>query len=146
MRDFRESLVVALKRHEGFSHVPYTCSAGFLTIGYGHNLSEGISIETAEHLLAEDIDVVLQELTANKPFWIMMPLDVRLVIANMCFNLGWPKFKLFMKFWAAVESGDFVLAAKEMRDSLWFHQVGRRGIELANIMEQIGGISGSIKI
>jgi GH24 family phage-related lysozyme (muramidase) len=42
------------------------------------------------------------------------------------FNLGVGGFSTFRKMIAAVERRDWTAAAEEMRDSIWYHQVGRR--------------------
>ncbi len=44
-----------LRRYEGFSKLPYKCPTGHLTIGYGHNLENGISAAAAEFILQEDL-------------------------------------------------------------------------------------------
>ena len=52
-----------VKQFEGFSHSPYLCSGGFLTIGYGHRIRQGdeynqyITNSEAEILLGEDLRV-----------------------------------------------------------------------------------------
>ena len=47
-----EKLAARIRKNEGLAHQPYRCSAGALTIGYGHNLdARGISKEVAELLL-----------------------------------------------------------------------------------------------
>ncbi len=50
-----------IKRFEGFSPVSYRCAAGFMTIGYGHEILSGetirepISEEEALTILAQDV-------------------------------------------------------------------------------------------
>lgn len=52
-----------IKRWEGFSANPYLCSAGKLTIGYGHRVkkyedfSRGITLKQAAELLAKDLRI-----------------------------------------------------------------------------------------
>jgi lysozyme len=51
-----------IKHFEGFSHTPYLCPAGYLTIGYGHLIKTGesfseISKQEAESLLQKDLAV-----------------------------------------------------------------------------------------
>jgi GH24 family phage-related lysozyme (muramidase) len=90
MGDLLESLTAMLKRHEGLELTMYYDSVSVPTIGYGHNLREPISLEAAHKILCDDIELVFHELDREKPFWRHLPHEVRLVIANMCFNLGWP--------------------------------------------------------
>ena len=50
------SLIEYLKQEEGFRSKPYKDSEGVLTIGYGLNLSEGITRAEAEWLLRSRLD------------------------------------------------------------------------------------------
>ncbi|MEM7198212.1 MAG: lysozyme, partial [Pseudomonadota bacterium] len=52
-----------IKHYEGFQSKPYTCPAGYLTIGYGHLVREddafssGISETQAEEFLRDDVGI-----------------------------------------------------------------------------------------
>lgn len=48
------------------------------------------------------------------------------MIVDMVFNLGPSKFSKFRKTIGAFERLDFGMAADEMVDSQWYHQVGNR--------------------
>jgi lysozyme len=63
------------------------------------------------------------------------PLNVQRVIVNMAFNLGYSRLKGFKRMLAAVSNRDYERAAKEMEDSKWYGQVGRRSKELCRLME-----------
>lgn len=128
-------LIEQLKRHEGFRSKPYRCSAGKLTIGYGHNLDDvGITESQALELLRQDAANARTELL-NHLKWAYLLDDVRLnVLVNMAFNLGIHKLLLFKKTLRAVQDYDFDKAAEEMLNSVWANQVGRRAIELAEQM------------
>lgn len=132
---FFEILLEQLKRAERLSLTPYEDSQGYLTIGYGHLVEKGISGEIAYRILKADIIEAIADLNENKPWWNDLPLQARLVVADMCFNLGWPKYAKFIRFWAALERRDYNTAAEEMRDSLWYGQVKTRGVRLALMME-----------
>ena len=60
-------------------------------------------------------------------------LGIRIIV-DMAFNLGVPRLSNFKKMWAAIHENNFEEAAKEMLDSRWARQVGRRAIELARWM------------
>jgi len=128
-----------LKRHEGLRLEMYHCTAGVPTIGYGHNLLTPITEETAEQMLEDDIAVVIKELDKNVYWWSDLPENAQIVIANMCFNIGWPRLSKFKKFWAALEERDYQRAAAEMEDSLWFRQVKGRAEELKQLMLECDG-------
>ena len=137
MEDFLSTLINTLQRHEGYRQFVYEDTLGHPTIGYGHLLSNGISRQAAYVILKEDVMQAIRELDEAKPMWKDLPIEARLILANMAFNLGIRGLLGFRRMWAALEAGDFVTAAKEMRDSRWFRQVGNRGIELAAKMERV---------
>lgn len=128
----RENLARTLIRHEGLRLKPYLCPAGRLTIGIGRNLDDlGITEEEARLLLANDLDRVERDLDRLLPWWRTLDDTRRDALANMCFNLGATRLLNFKAMLAALEQGDFNLAADEMLDSLWASQVGSRAVELA---------------
>jgi len=127
-------LTEMLKRHEGLRLEMYHCTAGVPTVGYGHNLLTPITEKAAEQMLLDDIDVVVEELNKNVYWWTDLPENAQIVIANMCFNIGWPRLSQFKKFWAALEERDYERAAYEMEDSRWFKQVKGRAEELKQLM------------
>ena len=131
-----ETLKDQLLRHEGYRQFPYRCSAGKLTIAIGRNIEErGLSKDEAMYLLDNDIQICKQELGLVFPVYYRLSLERRNVLINMCFNIGIKRLGQFKKMWAAVGVGDFDEAAKQMLDSKWAGQVGKRAIELAGIMK-----------
>ncbi len=52
----------------------------------------------------------------------------------MSFNLG-PQISQFTKLREAIQNKDYQTAAKEMINSKWYNQVGRRSKELVEIMK-----------
>lgn len=126
-----------IKKHEGLRLKPYKCTAGKLTIGYGRNIEDrGITEEEAGFLLDNDIKIASND--ANKIFKSFYDISEarRWVLINMSLNLGKSRLSGFKKFIAAVDDGNFQLAAKEMLDSAWAKQVTSRALELANIMQR----------
>lgn len=128
-------LKLELIRDEGCRLKPYRCTAGKLTIGVGRNLDDvGISNAEAGFLLDNDIKRTTDELDAKWPKWRELD-DVRQrVVVNMAFNLGVKRFLGFTKTLAAIGSGDYEEAAKQMLDSQWAKQVGERADRLAKMM------------
>jgi len=124
-------LLEQLKRHEGHRSQLYTCSAGKLTIGYGHNIEElGVSGAVSELMLAEDV-AVAYDAAMTVPYWDGLNPARQDVLANMVFNMGFPRFSGFKKMHAALEIDDYDTASKEMLDSKWAVQVGDRARELS---------------
>lgn len=122
--------------HEGERLKPYRCPAGKLTIGIGRNIEDiGISRQESRYLLANDVARVMLELDYALPWWSKLSAVRRAVLIDMCFNVGMPKFKTFMKMLAALQSGDWLKAATEMKASKWHQDVGTRAVRLIRMME-----------
>ena len=123
-------LLEQLKRQEGYSTKLYSCSAGKLTIGWGHNIEDlGISGAVAELMLSEDV-AVAYDAAMTMDYWDSLNPARQDCITNMIFNLGLPRFMGFKNMNAALFLGDYEMAADEMENSKWYTQVGDRGREL----------------
>lgn len=131
-----DKVAARIRRHEGLSYLPYKCPTGHLTIGYGHNLEHGISLEAAELLLKQDIEIAAKQVKKAFIWWPKLTEARQYVLVDMCFNMGISRLCGFKKMLAAVEAGDYKTASKEMLDSRWAFQVKRRAIELAEIMKK----------
>jgi len=131
-------IIAQLIEHEGMRLKPYKCPAGRWTIGVGRNLSDnGITEEEALYLLKHDIErcvVDLQKVFDGK-LW-QLPEIVQRVLVDMRFNLGGSGFRGFKKLIAAIKVDDFLAASAEMKDSLWYNQVGKRGEMLVKMMKK----------
>lgn len=123
-----------LIRDEGFSSKPYTDSVGKLTLGFGRNIEDnGLTFDEGLYLLSNDIKRSIndiekviknfQELTENR----------KIVLINMIFNLGLPKFCTFKKMISAIIKGDNREVSKQMLQSEWADQVGDRAKRLSNL-------------
>ena len=129
--------------HEGLRLKPYHCPAGRLTIGVGRNLEDkGITEQEALMLLKNDIQnciadlqEVFQDDQGKKNRFDLLPEKVQSVLVDMRFNLGHKGFRKFKNMIKAVKQQDFHSAAREMRDSHWYHQVGKRAERLTKMME-----------
>jgi lysozyme len=127
-------LVHRLKQHEGLRLKAYQDTVGVWTIGYGTNLQElTIDDATAEKWLLKDIETATREASGLRFFGELSAVRQRVVI-EMVYNLGLGRFLQFRKTVAAIERKDWEAAAKEMLDSRWAQQVGRRARLLAEIM------------
>lgn len=127
-----------LVRHEGLKLKPYRCTAGKLTIGIGRNLDDcGISQSEAYVMLINDIMNCEKQLQARIPDIYNKLDEVRKsVLLNMCFNLGVSGLLGFKNTLAFVKAGDWERAANNMLVSRWAKQVGRRAIELSELMRK----------
>ena len=125
-----------LVRHEGLRLKPYKDTVGKLTIGVGRNLDDvGISEQEAMILLDQDLIRVMVGLDRDCQWWRGMTEARQMALADMCFNLGITRLLGFKNTLAAMREGRWDDAAKEMLDSKWSQQVGRRAITLAEMMK-----------
>ena len=149
IKEITEQLI----RHEGLRLKPYHCPAGRLTIGVGRNLEDkGITEKEAVMLLENDVQECIADLkdifqddpdTIDDPDtaadkenrFDLLPESVQRVLVDMRFNLGYQGFRKFKKMIKAVKQQDFHTAAREMKDSRWYHQVGERAKRLTEMMQ-----------
>ena len=127
-----------LVRHESLRLKPYRCTAGKLTIGIGRNLDDcGITESEAYIMLINDIMNCEKQLQAKIPD-IYNGLDEvrKSVLLNMCFNLGISGLLGFKNTLEFIKVGDWERAANNMLVSRWAKQVGRRAIELSELMRK----------
>lgn len=107
---------------EGFMPIPYRCTAGKLSIGYGTNIQDGITKDEALLLMRHRLGKVVAALESRLPFWAKLTDDRRRVLANMGYQLGVGGLMGFKRMLAALERGDYEAAAREMLDSKWARQ------------------------
>lgn len=130
-----DDLVIAqLRLHEGWRSIAYMDTVGKITIGCGRNLSDvGLSDAEIRTLLDHDLDAVIADLD-QFPWFARLDAIRQRVLIDFRFNLGPERFRGFRSFLAAMDSGDTTKAAKAMRDSLWFRQVGARAVRLQQML------------
>lgn len=128
-----DKLKASIKRHEGCRLVPYRDTQGFLTVGYGRNLSsKGISQNEAEYLLQSDLAEALSIAEGQKWWANVKDNDARArAFVEIIFNLGLGTLAYFRKALAAALQNDWDACSNELLDSLWAKQVGKRAEELA---------------
>ena len=131
-----------LKRHEGFRSRPYRDHLGYLTIGYGTLLENGISEELAAVMLRHDLEIHARDLVkalkrrGHRPLT-EHPHRARRALLNMAYNLGIPRLMRFRRMWAALDRHDYPEAAKEALDSKWARDVGpNRSGSLARLIRR----------
>lgn len=141
---FMQSLFDDIRRHEGVVYYVYPDplhGASHPTAGVGHlllpsersqyNIGDPVSRTQVEEWLAQDVQIAIQGCERiYGSSWSGLDDTRKQVLINMCFNLGEGGLGAFRNMNAAVKRGDFETAAKQMRDSLWYNQVGNRAEEL----------------
>lgn len=113
---------------EGLRLKPYRCTAGKLTIGYGHNLDDlGISKYIADALLQEDSLAATQIcVRIFGDAFTAWSENRQLGWINLAFNLGEHGLLQFRNTIKAARSGDWAGVENGLRNSRWFKQVGTR--------------------
>lgn len=144
----KETLRDRLIREEGLRLFPYPDTKGIWTIGVGHNIEadpdmfpdlemlkvQGITKEEAYILLDKDIQNHTLSLLRTLSWVGDLDWNRKSVLIDMCFNLGIEGLLKFKNTLAAIEQGNYSLAADDMLNSLWAKQVGSRAENLATIM------------
>ena len=134
--DAKEIALQQLPVDEGIRYKPYRDTVGKLTIGVGRNLDDrGLRPDEVELMLSNDIEeaeTIAKKLVSN---YEALSEPRKAVLINMAFNLGETRLAGFKNTLAFINRGDYVSAAKNMRDSLWYKQVGARAERLAKVME-----------
>lgn len=131
-----EIVKTQLKDHEGLRLKPYHDTVGKLTIGYGRNLEDrGIRQKEAEFMLENDIMDSVNEAYGHIISFAELSEKRQAVIVDMIFNMGLGTFMTFHNFLACIDNKIWKEAARAMRASKWYTQVGGRAEELAQQME-----------
>lgn len=124
-----------LVKHESYRQYPYSDTGGHLTIGIGRNLSDrGISSSEALSLLDNDILYFSSKLSILVPVFNTLDDNRKIVMVDMCFNLGINGFLEFKEMLEALGEGKYDVASECMLQSKWADQVGQRAIDDAYIM------------
>ena len=125
-----------LKQHEGYRQLPYRCTAGKLTIGYGFNIEDvGLARDECDAVLEIRIKHIAKTLSGMLHFYNELSETRRAVLINMVYNLGLDGFMQFKKMLSSLSDHDYKRASYEMLNSKWASQVGKRAQQLAKQME-----------
>ena len=140
---------------EGLRLKPYRCSAGKLTIGYGHNIDAKplsgdigayfkrtgcITEGMAGVLLENDLADAKARLFKRLPWVAQLDAVRQMVLVDMTFNMGLGQvgksgLLSFTHTLALIKEGKFVEAAGAMQQSAWHKQTGRRAVKLCAMMK-----------
>ena len=105
---------------------------------YGLEVGAAVSSERVLEAFEEDIQVVLDDCENLYQDFGDLPEEVQMIIANMMFNLGYPRLSKFKGMKAGVDARDWQKAADEMVDSRWYKQVTNRAERLVQRMRSVG--------
>ena len=134
-----------LAEDEGCKYEIYLDHLGLPTMGIGHLITKddpeygkdvGSVVEQSRVQSAFNLDiaVTLEDCQRLYKDFNDLPEEVQLIIANMMFNLGYPRLSKFKGMKANVDARDWPGAADEMVASKWYTQVPNRARRLVDRM------------
>ena len=137
-----------LELDEGVKHEIYLDHLGLPTFGIGHLIrdedpeyGEDVGTPVTDDRVAEafeqDIQITIEDCEKLYPDFYELPEEAQLIIANMCFNLGYPRLSAFKGMKRGVDARDWNAAADEMVDSRWYRQVTKRADRLVERMRSL---------
>jgi len=144
-----ESLRKQLEIDEGVKYEIYLDHLGYPTFGIGHLVTESdpehgqevgtaVSADRVAEAFESDLEGVLSDCRKLYPDIEDLPEEAQQIIANMMFNLGYPRLSKFKNMKRCVDERNWVGAGEEMMDSRWYNQVPNRAGRLVNRMKLIG--------
>jgi lysozyme len=150
-----DEILNLIKEHEGYRPHVYKDSLGIPTIGIGLNLMRpdarkiasqaGVNYDNVftgkEDLTDEQIREIFK-ITLNIAYhdakkWIPnfdgLPKNIKLAILDLSFNMGYTRLSKFVKTKEFILNKDYKNAAKELQNSKWATQVGKRVQSVINL-------------
>ena len=139
-----------VKKNEKGNHITYFCSENVVTGGIGHMITEWddekylqVDVEIPDEQVSawfdKDIETVIKDCEKLYDDFNYLPEEAQLIIANMMFNLGYPRLSKFVGMKSGVDNRDWNKAADEMIDSNWYKQVPNRAGRLVKRMRALHG-------
>ena len=131
-----------IKIHEGFSPTAYPDRNG-MSIGYGHlikptdDFPPTISRAYADKLFNEDYKDHKRAATKIPGYGKSSPQQ-KAGLIDLTYNQGPRWYKGFPLMMAAMQKSDYETAGDELKNSMWFNQVGRRGPTITNLIKNKG--------
>ena len=140
-----------LRLHEGLRLTPYKCSAGALTVGYGHNIDanglppaikanldrdEKITQADAEALLLAGIQRAENDCRRLFPRFEGFSDQRKAALIDWLFNLGKTRAMTFRATIHLINRGLWDEAADEMLNSRWAQQVGKRAVTVTDMIRE----------
>lgn len=126
-----------VERREGFRSHPYLDSiGGAQTIGYGWNLSVGVSEDLARLVAAWQLADAHRRFNADWPPFADLSPRIQWALAQVAFQLGVRGAEHFPNELAAIERRDVRGAVVEIRNSLWYQQTPVRAEDLIRVLRE----------
>ena len=143
-----DQLKETLKVDEGVVYEIYNDHLGYPTFGIGHLVLEGdpehgaavgtpVSEDRVDECFEKDVESVISDCKKLHEAWDGYPEEVKQIVANMMFNMGYGRLSKFKGMKRGVDAKDWNKAADEMVDSRWYKQVTNRANRLVERMRNI---------
>ena len=137
-----------LERDEGVKYEVYLDHLGYPTFGIGHLITDNdpesgasvgteVSDDRVQEAFETDVETGLSDCERLYVQFEHLPEEVQLIIANMMFNMGYPRLSKFKGMKRGVDARDWNAAADEMVDSRWYDQVTNRAERLVERMRSV---------
>ena len=137
-----------LKIDEGVKYEIYKDHLGYDTFGIGHlvvkedsefgkPVGTKVSEDRVNEVFEKDVQKMIKEAKILFPNFDSLPEEVQQVIVNMTFNMGRPRLSNFKKFILYINESKWEEASKEMLNSAWAKQVGKRAQRLSDRIKVI---------
>lgn len=97
---------------------------------------KNLSIKDANFQLAEDVTEAISNLRRVLPKIETYSEQRQIALIDMMFNLGMGAFMEFVKMIYAIEIEDWQEAGWQVKDSLYYKQVGPRGDEIIKMLQE----------
>ena len=133
--------------HEGYEYHAYKCTAGYHTIGIGYNIDAHMPEFAGKRLSLDDHEINMLFIESlsyaiDDCFNVFKKFDEIIennharacALIDMAFNLGRTRLKKFKRMVKAVNKREWQQAAIEAQESLWFEQVGSRGVRIVEML------------
>ena len=145
-RNFKMQMEEYIKNNEGCRLTPYQDTLGNWTIGWGHrirsdefeHLKNNITQEQADKLFSEDLRKVLRGGTYRN--FTNQPASVKIVIADMIYNMGAARFGQFRNFIKEIKNKNYKKVANEIlyngdKKTPYYKQTKKRAERNAEIIK-----------
>ena len=125
------------KNSEGYCEKVYLDSESYPTVGYGWCLDSSRKWGSVKEFLEHKFEEKYQE-AADDYEALGLDLDPvrRDAVIDLIYNMGLTKVLKFKNTLAALKMKDYLVAAHNLEQSLWFKQVGRRGPRIVKLIKE----------
>lgn len=105
---------------------------------YGYGFAVGITPyhQIKRNVADRQLEIKAMEYAAELerliPDWKKHPVVVQTVLINLMYNMGYDRLKQFTTTLDLIKRGQYKLAGENLKNTLWFKQVGVRGVEITD--------------